>query len=286
NCISRVVKNPLITNNWPHGYILKIVNSHDSQKTSLFEAQNEALIYLRNQKIECPNPVANVYGKYFSVENINGVNHIVRLLEFIPGKMFHQVPKTNYLLFSSGEYLAKLDRALKTFHNDVYLTYRTNWMLHEVPKIKDFLSALQDHGRKLIVEEVIGKFETEVMAHIDDFDKQIIHGDYNEHNVIVGPVQPNSEEYKVTGVIDFGDASLSPVIFELAIAVTYMILEAKDLAAGGIVIAGYTSVKPIPKEDLKYIKTCVAARLCQSLVMGAYAYSSSQETTMSWRLKR
>lgn len=146
-------------------------------------------------------------------------------------------------------------------------------MLHEVPKIKDFLSALQDHGRKLIVEEVIEKFETEVMAHIDDFDKQIIHGDYNEHNVIVGPVQPNSEEYKVTGVIDFGDASLSPVIFELAIAVTYMILEAKDLAAGGIVIAGYTSVKPIPKEDLKYIKTCVAARLCQSLVMGAYAYS-------------
>ncbi|KAL5280418.1 HYKK family protein [Megaselia abdita] len=269
----KIIKNPIITNNWPHGYVLKIVNAHDSKKTSLFEAQNEALIYLRNQKIECPNPVANVYGKYFSVEKLNGVDHIVRLLEFIPGKIFNQVPKSNYLFFSSGEYLAKVDRALKTFHNEVYLTHRTNWMLQEMPQIKDFLHALPDHGRKQIVEEVIEKFETKVLAHIDDFDKQIIHGDYNEQNILVGPVRPNSDEYKVTGVIDFGDTSLSPVIFELAIAMTYIILDANDLAAGGIVMAGYTSIKPIPKEDLKFIKTCVAARLCQSLVMGAYTYT-------------
>lgn len=146
-------------------------------------------------------------------------------------------------------------------------------MLQEVPQIKDFLHALPDHDRKQIVEEVVEQFETKVLAHIDDLDKQIIHGDYNEQNILVSPVRPNSDEYKVAGVIDFGDTSLSPVIFELAIAMAYIILDANDLAAGGIVLAGYTSIKPIPKEHLKFIKTCVAARLCQSLVMGAYTYT-------------
>lgn len=57
--------------------------------------------------------MANVNAKLYSVENINGTQHIVRLLEFVPGKMFHEVPTTNYLLYQSGEYLAKMVKALK-----------------------------------------------------------------------------------------------------------------------------------------------------------------------------
>lgn len=40
------VKNPLITNHSPHGYVLKIMNSMDSQNLSLVEAQNEIMNYL------------------------------------------------------------------------------------------------------------------------------------------------------------------------------------------------------------------------------------------------
>lgn len=40
------IKNPLITNHCEHGYVLKIMNSMDSQNLSLVEAQNEIMNFL------------------------------------------------------------------------------------------------------------------------------------------------------------------------------------------------------------------------------------------------
>lgn len=40
------VKNPLITNPSPHGYVLKIMNSMDSQNVDVVEAQNEIMNFL------------------------------------------------------------------------------------------------------------------------------------------------------------------------------------------------------------------------------------------------
>jgi hypothetical protein len=34
------------SNLWPHGYVLKVMNSLDSQKLSLLEAQTETVLYL------------------------------------------------------------------------------------------------------------------------------------------------------------------------------------------------------------------------------------------------
>lgn len=45
------VKNPLITNHSPHGYVLKIMNSMDSLDVGLVEAQNEIMNFLRKHSI-------------------------------------------------------------------------------------------------------------------------------------------------------------------------------------------------------------------------------------------
>lgn len=266
------VKNPIIARTCPHGYIMKILNAHDSKEPEFVDAQNELMMHLSKQGIQCPRPIANLHGKCMSVEKIKGVNYVVRLLEFIPGKMFHQVTKSNYLFFQSGEYLAKVDRALKDFNHDAYKTHKTLWNLSSIPQLKDFVYVLKDHGRKSIVEQIIESFETHVLPHIDKLTKQVIHGDYNEQNVIVEP-KKNSDEFKVCGVIDFGDTSYSPIIFEVGIAMTYMILQAKSLVAGGVFLAGYDSNKPIAPKEKKFLKYCVAARLAQSLTMGAYTHS-------------
>ncbi|XP_055916229.1 hydroxylysine kinase isoform X2 [Eupeodes corollae] len=267
------VKNPLITRTWPHGYVMKILNAHDSKEPEFIDAQNELLIHLSKQGIQCPRPIVNLHGKNFSVEKINGVNYVVRLLEFIPGKIFHQVTKSNYLFFQSGEYLAKVNRAMKDFNHDAYKTHKTLWNLQSISQLKQFLYVLTDHGRKLIVEQIIEAFETHVLPKVDKMTKQVIHGDYNEQNIIVEQKRKNSDEFKVCGIIDFGDTSYSPIIFEIGVAMTYMILQAKSLVAGGVFLAGYDTNKPLKAEEKKYLKYCVAARLAQSLTMGAYTHS-------------
>ncbi|EDW04088.1 hydroxylysine kinase [Drosophila grimshawi] len=268
------VKNPLIVSHCPHGYVLKILNALDSKKEDFVDAQNQLLLYLAKQNVQCPRPIANARGSYYSVEQLSGNGHVVRLLEYIPGKMFHEVDVTKNLLYQSGEYLAKLDRALKSFTHKAYETHKTLWMLQSVPQLRDFLYVLEDHQRKALCEEIIDTFESKVLRLINLLELQIIHGDYNEQNILVNatnPDRPNS--YRVTGVIDFGDTSRSPLIFELGIAMTYMMLQAKDLASGGIFLAGYTSVQSVNDVERGYLKYCVAARLAQSLIMGAYTHT-------------
>ena len=43
--------------------------------------------------------------------------------------------------------------------------------------------------------------------------------------------------------------------------------------AGGHVLAGYIKHRDLPLLERKLIRTCVAARYAQSLVMGAYSYA-------------
>ncbi|XP_067624635.1 hydroxylysine kinase [Eurosta solidaginis] len=265
------IKNPIITTPWPHGYVLKILNAMDSKQLDFIEAQNELMIFLSKRDIVCSKPVENVNGKFCSSESINGVEHVVRLLVFVPGKMFHEVEKSNYLLYTSGEYLAKVNKAMKSYQNDAYETRKSNWMLEAVPELRSFLYALKDYERKELVEEIITSFEKNVLTLIDKLEKQIIHGDYNEQNIIVDKSKssPNGE-YTVKGIIDFGDTSKSPLIFEIGIALTYMMLQAKSLESGGYFLAGYTAIQPISKNERSLLKYCVAARLAQSLVMGIY----------------
>lgn len=266
------VKNPLIVTHCPHGYVLKILNSLDSKKEDFVDAQNQMLLYLGKHSVKCPRPVANATGKYYSVERLNGNSNVVRLLEFIPGEIFHQVLVTKHLLYRSGEYLARLDRALKNFTHQAYESHKTLWMLQSVPELRQFLYVVKDQEQRLICDEVIDAFEAKVLSQLPSMEHQIIHGDFNEQNIVVEQV-PNQTEYTIKGVIDFGDTSKSPLIFEIGIALTYMILQANDLANGGIFLSGYTSLNPIENSELALLKYCVTARFVQSLVMGLYTHT-------------
>lgn len=146
-------------------------------------------------------------------------------------------------------------------------------MLQSVPQLREFVYVLEDHTRKAMIEEIIESFEKNVLTKLDSFNSQIIHGDYNEQNIIAEQPNPQVDEYKIKGVIDFGDTSKSPIIFEIGIAMTYMMMQAKSLESGGIFLAGYNSIYPVSSEEKDLLKYCVAARLAQSLVMGAYTHS-------------
>ena len=63
------VNNPFLYSISEHGYVLKIVNSLDSQKVQFFDAQNELLIFLGKKGFACPQPVRQLNGSYYSVES-------------------------------------------------------------------------------------------------------------------------------------------------------------------------------------------------------------------------
>uniref|UniRef100_A0A1A9ZD01 Hydroxylysine kinase n=1 Tax=Glossina pallidipes TaxID=7398 RepID=A0A1A9ZD01_GLOPL len=161
---------------------------------------------------------------------------------------------------------------LTNFQHVAYESYQSTWQLQMVPKLRDFLFVLKDASRKLLVEEIIESFEKNILEKLNTFAMQIIHGDYNDQNIIV-QLSDNGRDYKVVGVIDFGDTNKSPMLFEVGVGLTYMLLQAKNLESGGIFLAGFETIQPLMANEKHYLKYCVAARLAQTLVMGAYTYS-------------
>ncbi|XP_050070105.1 hydroxylysine kinase [Anopheles maculipalpis] len=264
------VKNPILKSISTSGYVMKIANSLDSSDESFFHAQNEIMLHLNKRGIKCPVPVQNIYAKYHSLETLGESKHVVRLLEYIPGKVFHGVPHPDSLFYQAGQFIARIDSALKSIDKELVMKRQSIWMLDNFPKLKDFLYVLKDEHHKDMVEQVLDAFQRRVIPNLNECEQGVIYGDFNEHNVIVNKKPSNSKEYEIVGIIDFGDVCYSRYVFELAIAMTYMMLEANDLNTGGLVIAGYSMIRLIPQHEKDILRICVAARLCQSLVLGLY----------------
>ncbi len=104
----------------------------------------------------------------------------------------------------------------------------------------------------------------------------IIHGDFNEQNILVQLAKDTEPAtFEICGVLDFGDMSENYYVLELATIIMYMIIESKvvdPMLAGGHVLAGYVSIKSVSDIEFSILKTCVAGRFAQSLIMGAYTY--------------
>lgn len=229
------------------------MNALESKKAGLFDAQTQLLLFLSQQNIQCPRPVMNIYGKYHSLEKIGSSQHSVRLLEYQPGKIFQDVLKTNHLYYQVGEFMGKVDVALKNFNHEAFENLNSLWHLQSLPKLQDFLYVVTDVERKDIVEQVIDAFEKQVLSTLNNLSKGVIHGDCNEHNILVTKTdRPN--EFKVAGIIDFGETSNSYYLFELAIAIAYMCLQSEDIETGGLVIAGYSMIRNIPQHELDLLK--------------------------------
>lgn len=263
--------NPHITTISHHGYTLKIINSLDSQKTQIIEAQTEMLMFLNQQGINCPLPVKSINGLYYTLATLNvdeaTGKYAVRLLVYQPGELLYRVPITAELFRKVGNFAAKLSNALMTFSHPAFFEHKTLWMLNSVPKLRQFTFALTGLYEREMAHHVIRVFEKDVLLVMPELQQGIIHGDLNEQNFVM---DWNGRE--IAAVIDFGDSHRTCLIFELAITLCYMLLLAGDVAMGKHVIEGYQELRKLTDLEKKILKVTVCARICQSLVLGAYSH--------------
>ncbi|XP_018333576.1 hydroxylysine kinase [Agrilus planipennis] len=273
--VTSVTDNAYIEKISESGYVLKILNSLDSKNPCFIEAQTSLLIFLNENNVHCPKPVKNKYGQYFYTKKLQSGYHIIRLLEFIPGKLLHEIPVSNNLSFEIGIFVGKLDKILQGFDNPVYQSHSSIWMLNSVPRLKEFTFAIKEDNKLQVFLNIINNYEEKVLKNYDKFRKGLIHGDINEQNLIV---DGNSDTgWFVSAIIDFGDSHYSCYLFEIAIAMTYIMLTTKTLESGGFVLAGYLQNVKLSDLELSLLKICIEARLTQSLMLGAYSFLKDPE---------
>lgn len=96
------------------------------------------------------------------------------------------------------------------------------------------------------------------------------------------PKDHQNKVYYVQGVLDFGDSVYRYPVFDIAIAIMYLMVQNDSLDVvdvGGITLVGYLSELELPSFDLSILKECVCGRFAQSLVYGAYGYKMEPSNT-------
>ncbi|XP_069140871.1 hydroxylysine kinase-like isoform X2 [Argopecten irradians] len=287
--VSTKTTNSHITHVCFHGYVLKVLNSLDSRHEDYVEAQNGMILHVAEKGISTPRPVKNINGELMSLESFPcdqnrskseiNLQCLVRLLEYIPGRILRGVPYTTSLLTQIGNMTGRLDNALTDFQHPAHTRHRRIWNLTEVSDLRRFIYCIRDEDRSRLIQDVIHSFQSDVTKNYNLLKSGTLHADVNDYNILVSE-QPTNGEYDVIGVLDFGDSVYSCYVFEIAIIMCYVILESDvidPIDAGGHTLAGFLQEFLLGREDLKVLKQCVCARFAQSLVMGDYSAENDPE---------
>ncbi|XP_051626268.1 hydroxylysine kinase isoform X2 [Manacus candei] len=236
-------------------YVLKITNSADSREPELIQAQTQAMMFLSAQGFPSATPYLTKDGSIMSLESGDPGNkkHMVRLLNYLPGTPVAKIAPSAQLLYEIGKLAASLDKAL------------AECQLCQQTEVSD-TSHLHCYHSVLM--------------------QSINHGDFNDYNILVdcSSASPENPQYRVSGILDFSDMSYGYYVFEVAIAIMYMMIESPDpLGVGGHVLAGFESVVPLTAEERGALFLLVSGRFAQSLVIAAHTallYPENKEYLM------
>jgi len=231
------------------------------------EAENQVLLKLAESlPYDFPVPQPDRDGNLLSAnENPDGSRTLHRLLTFVEGNFFDQVPPTPQLFASLGTFLARLDRALLDFRHAGIEARRHQWDLQHLAMPLEHIRFIEDPCRKKLIEYFYMQFREVVGPLHCNIRRSVIHGDANEQNLL-------TTDGQVSGIIDFGDMSYTPLVNEVAIALTYAMLGRDDpLTWAGHVLRAYAAELPLESSEVDLLYYLVAGRLCASVCNAAHA---------------
>ena len=196
-----------------------------------------------------------------------------RLLNFIEGDFLASAKLTDELLYNFGMSIAQLNLLCKDKRSDAIEARKQVWDLQYCLLNKPKMSFIENPSQRKFVDYFFDLFEHHVLPKQDNLRHSIIHGDLNENNVL-------TNENGVTGIIDFGDICYGPLINEVAIAITYVMLldEKESLSKAAMVLKGYHETLPLLKEEVELLYYLIPARLAVSVCNSSEAVSKGGDT--------
>ncbi|XP_072138356.1 hydroxylysine kinase-like [Mobula birostris] len=274
-------------------YVFKAMNTATSRNVDLVEAQTRAMMLLNQKGFPSPTPISTTDGRIMSLETIMQGNvckqHVVRLLNYLPGIPLAKFSLDHQMYYKLGRFVAQMDKVLhedfshptmKSLHQDQFI-----WSLSNTHLLERYLHEMEEGETQQIIQQVIQQFKEKIRPNLDEFQKGFIHGDCNDYNILLEPVNQLADqmvekmekispepELQISGILDFGDMNYGCFVYELVITITYLMIERESpLAIGGHVIAGFESVIPLMEEEKGALFLLVLCRLSQMLVMARHS---------------
>jgi 4-aminobutyrate aminotransferase-like enzyme/Ser/Thr protein kinase RdoA (MazF antagonist) len=256
-------------------FVLKVANEEDAR--SLLDLQNAALAHIAAAGVTVPVPrVVPAPGGDTIVEVAAHGGSLARLLTWVPGRlMAHARPHTADLLRHLGESLGEIDTALSSFRGAA-ARRDLKWDLAAAEWIADHVGAIDDRGRRQLVQRLTDRYVAEVKPALHALRRSVVHGDVNDFNVLV-KYEPEGRA-RICGILDFGDIVESHPICDLAIALAYAMMNHPDPIASAVhVVAGFHARCPLQESELRLLLPLVRTRLAVSVTNSAMQQTTAHQ---------
>jgi len=254
-------------------FVLKISAINETREE--LDLQNKAMEFLASRlpQIKFPRVIPALNGKLINeVEGRDGNKYLVRLLTYIPGDVFSRLKSPPLSTWKElGSLLGLIDQALLNFHHPA-ARREIPWDLKNVLWSKERLNFIPERDKRRLIDYHLTQLELRVMPEILRLRQSIIYNDANENNLIIKEADSASgRRPKIIGLIDFGDMAESYTAAEIAIALTYAMMNKDDpFAVANELLSAYHQVFPLKEEEIELLIDLILARLCISVTMSAW----------------
>lgn len=246
-------------------YIFKMYRDDQGLESTLNGESNVLEALSQRDSSVFPLPVKNKNGSYLTPVVTESSPMLTRVLTYLEGTFLAEADHTEALAHSFGDFLARMDQQLMNIRDVAIEAKRSNWDLQHLLLSEPHIDFIREPTRKKLVQYYFLQYKERVLPRQHLLRKNLIHNDANDLNVLV-----NGE--KVTGIIDFGDMVYAPLINELAVALTYILMGKDDpVQYAQHVIKAYSEVIELKNEEVDLLYYLIASRLCMSVCNAAYS---------------
>lgn len=254
----------LFTRNDGAEFVLKIANPVENPASLDF--QDEVLMHLASAAPSVPVPrlVPTNDGEASHTLSTPDGPRIVRLLTFLCGELQYRTQAGEEQSRNVGRALAQLGLGLESCQSRP----PAGKLMWDISHTLD-LATVTDHvapQRRAHVEAVLTEFERAAPTISELSRRQIIHNDFNPHNILLDPAKPN----EVVGIIDFGDMVHAPLVNDLAVALSYHLATENWAARTGAFLQGFLSARTLEPVEMELLPVLTRSRLAMSIIIGEW----------------
>lgn len=244
-----------------------VLKEHKAEEglSALFIAEGNILSKLSGQFPDrFQEPILARDGNYLVKDGVDGAS-LYRMLRWVDGSFYYSTGHTPELFRSVGEQIAKMNIILQGESYPIIEARRIQWDLQYLTDLEGSIKLIRDPLLRKKVHYFMLQYKLHVLPQLSKLRRSVIHNDLNDWNLLV-------KENALSGIIDFGDIVYAPVIQELAVHLTYALIDKEEpLQWASYVLESYHKALPLTSQELDLLYHMIAGRMCLSLISSAQA---------------
>lgn len=239
-------------------FTLKII--HPAEDPAVTDFQSAVLLHVARNDPTLPiQRILPTRGglPHKSISLADGSTRTVRITTYLSGALVAGLKPSDRRAHDLGRHLARLQHALAGFSHPAD-RYEIPWDVQHTHRQAPRVAEMETPAKRALLREGLARFEQRVRPALGGLRAQVVHNDLSGDNAVVDA----ADHDRVTGILDFGDATRTHVVCDVAVAMAYALHDAPDaLAAGLPLLAGFASLQPLRRDEAELLLDLIIARM-------------------------